>query len=105
MTVGFSPDGRLIATGSHDHSIRLWDVTSHSCAAVLSDHTSVVSSVAFSPDGHSLISGSFDKTARQWDVTTCSCTATWTGQFGAVACVAFCPNVRVCRVVMFCSLP
>jgi WD40 repeat protein len=77
-----------------DTTIRLWDVATRTCTAVLSGHASAVWSVAFSPDGRTLASGSRDGTVRLWDVASRACTATLTAHYGAVNCVAFCPKVR-----------
>ncbi|MBI3248816.1 MAG: hypothetical protein HYZ50_20125 [Deltaproteobacteria bacterium] len=67
-SVAFSPDGRTLASGSRDHSIRLWDVASGRQRAVLAGHTDWVESVAFSPDGTTLASGSRDRTIRLWEL-------------------------------------
>jgi hypothetical protein len=68
-SVAFSPDGRLLASGSADYTIKLWDVASGSLVRTLTGHTDYVLSVAFSPDGRLLASGSDDKTIKLWDIS------------------------------------
>ncbi|MDX3661243.1 hypothetical protein PV646_28395 [Streptomyces sp. ID05-26A] len=72
MSVAVSPDGRTLATGSDDHTVRLWNITDPRKpveVATLAGHTESVYSVAFSPDGRTLASGGFDHVVRLWDLT------------------------------------
>jgi WD40 repeat protein len=70
-SVAFSPNGKTLASGSLDGSVRLWDVaTRRPIGAPLAAHGGPVRSVAFGPGGKMLASGSFDGSVRLWDVAS-----------------------------------
>jgi len=64
-SVAYSPDGRLIVSGSYDNTIRTWNAeTSDAARKPLKGDTQ---SVAYSPDGQHIVSGSYDGTIYLWD--------------------------------------
>ncbi|MBF8189972.1 PD40 domain-containing protein [Nonomuraea sp. K274] len=69
--VAFSADGKTLATGGYDRTVRLWDLsTGGPLGEPLTGHTSIADSMAFSPDGKTLATGSIEGAVRLWDVST-----------------------------------
>ncbi len=81
--VGFSPDGRLIASASLDQSLRLWDSATGQLIATLIGHEDFVTAASFHPDGRRLVSTSMDGSLRLWNTATRQFAGTFRGQRGA----------------------
>jgi AAA-like domain/WD domain, G-beta repeat len=68
--VAFSPDRKIVLTGSADNTARLWQVETGQPFGPPLQHQDVIRAVAFSPDGKIVLTGSDDNTARLWQAET-----------------------------------
>ena len=68
LCLAFSPDGRVLASGGWDNTVRLWGMPEGEPLKSLEGHTDHVTCLAFSPDGRVLASRSDDITVRLWGI-------------------------------------
>ncbi|MCT7964076.1 hypothetical protein NG791_25695 [Laspinema sp. D1] len=91
-SITFSPDGKTLASGSLDTTIKLWDVETGKEIQTLTGHDGAVYSIAFSPDGKTLASVSLDNTIKLWDVKKGAEIQTFPGHEFGVYSIAFSPD-------------
>lgn len=88
-SVAFSPDGKTLANGSRDGTIRLWNMDSGKIEKKLIEHQGFINGLAFSPDGTLLASGSEDGLILVWNLETGTHKAFLAERMGIISCVAF----------------
>jgi WD40 repeat protein len=94
LSVAFSPDGKILATGDTNAGIRLWQVTDSKPILTLQGHSDWIKSLDFSADGQIIASGSDDRTVKLWDIHTGQCLNTL-AHTKWVRSVAFSPNGQI----------
>lgn len=94
-SITFSPTEDILASGSQDQTIEIWQLERGKRWYTLTGHGNWVTSIAISPDGQILASGSRDQTIEIWDLKKGKRWYTLTGHQDGVEVVAFSPNGEI----------
>ena len=94
-SVAFSPDGRILASGAWDGTVRLWDARTGNLIRTLSGPARNVNRIAFSPDGRKVAEGDLNHSIVIWEVETGQLWKTLTGHIDEVTCIHFSPDGKL----------
>ena len=94
FALAFSPDGRTLASGGWDNTVKLWELK-HGTLLWTGWHTGQVNDIAFAPDGHLLASGGDDSLIRLWDTQGGTQMQLFGGQAATVHSLAWSPDGKV----------
>ena len=93
-SLSVSPDGRRMATGSWDRTVKVWDAETGAALVTLQGHTSSVNGVSFSPNGQRIASASADGTVKVWDARSGKEMQTLKGNDQVLTSVTYSPDGR-----------
>jgi WD40 repeat protein len=94
--VGFSRDGKRLASGGEDQGIKIWDLRTGRETSTLRGHSRWISDVSFLPDGQALLSAGSDHTVKFWDTAAAPGAQTFYpgGEDGPAVCMAVSPEAK-----------
>ena len=90
--LAFSPDAKILASGSFDKTVQVWDTEKQKKLGILEGHHGWITAAAVSDDGKTLAIGDTDKVIKLWDIDTQQQRATLSGHTHGIATLTFSPD-------------
>ncbi|MDX4061090.1 caspase family protein [Aliarcobacter skirrowii] len=87
-SIAISSDNKYIVSGSHDATVKLWEINSGKLLKTFTGHNLGVLSVAISSDNKYIVSGSLDNRIKLWEINSGKLLKTFTGHKSIVKSVA-----------------
>lgn len=92
LSMAFSPDGKMLAIGDSERTVKLWNIALRQPLLTLTGHTESISVLEFSADGKTLASGGLDNKITLWSVDSGNVLATFNGHENFISGLAFSPD-------------
>ena len=73
----FHPDGLIVATGTEEGVVQVWDMKSQANVTNFTDHSSAITSIAFSENGYTMATAADDGEVKLWDLRNGNCLHTF----------------------------
>ena len=91
-TLAFGPEDLLIASGSYDGTVKVWDIASKEVIVDFNEHENNVRAVDFSPEGDRVVSAGVDNTVKVWDAESGEVLVDFLDHDESAYTAAFCPQ-------------
>jgi len=95
----YTPNGKMIVSGSDDYTIKSWDIETGECLNTFKGHCGSINTLAITSDSQTIISGSDDYTIKLWDIETGKCFNTFTEHTNEIMNLQLTPNGKHIIVV------